>query len=436
MSHGVQRKTRTSLIACAAAMLFASQAGFAEEPTTLNVYGLLDVGVMSVSGYAGGRRNEVASGVMSGSRWGLRGNEDLGGGWRALFTVEGRIEADTGRVGNRPASGSQLPARLYSSPSPAQSALQRAIAENTAGAQAGVNLAGNSFDRQAFVGLVTPVGAILAGRQYTPAFEVGAQFEAFGTDSFLTPGQIASLPAGLENRANNALAYRIELGPWSGSAMLALGEVPGSSSAGNLWGIRAVYSGERWAVGMGHNARKTQDDQDGLRSTVLGARFKLGPGVFFVSGMKIKEDNPFSAVALRAAIPTLAAGAAPLFPVGTPSAAVTAAVSASVEDLILRLRQDAMLYHLGVQWPLGAGQVIAVYNRLNDKTSANADVASFGAAYVYPLSKRTDVSFIAGRYDNNANAQAAPGGGGFLGGVTEAPGTDSTAVALSLRHRF
>lgn len=435
MSHGVRQKTLTNL-ACAAAMLFASEVGLAQESSSVNLYGLLDVGVMSASGYVGGRRNEVASGIMSGSRWGLKGNEDLGGGWRALFTVEGRIEADTGALGNRPASDSQVPARLYSGSDPQLAALQRAVAENTAGAQAGVNLVGNSFDRQAFVGLVTPVGAVLAGRQYTPAFEVGAQFEAFGTDSFLTPGQLAALPAGLENRANNALAYRIELGPWSGTAMLALGEVSGSSSAGNLWGIRAVYSGESLAVGVGHNARKTQDGQDGLRSTVLGATAKLGPAKLFVSGMKIKEDHPFSAVGLRAAIPALSAAAAPLFPSGTPSVAVTAAVTASVEDLILRLRQDAMLYHLGVQWPLGSGQVIAAYNRLNDKTSANADVASFGAAYVHPLSKRTDVSFIAGRYDNNANAQAAPGGGGFLGGVTEAPGTDSTALALTLRHRF
>jgi predicted porin len=412
-------------------MLCASEAGFAQDSSGVNLYGLMDVGVMSVSGYAGGRRNEVASGVMSGSRWGVKGNEDLGGGWRALFTIESRIEADTGALGNRPASGNQVPARLYSGPNPQLAALQRTVAENTAGAQAGVNLAGNSFDRQAFVGLVTPVGAVLAGRQYTPAFEVGAQFDAFGTDSFLSPGQLAALPAGLENRANNAIGYRIELGPWSGSAMLARGE--GSTTAGNLWGIRAVYSGDRWAVGVAHNARKTPDDQDGLRSTVLGATAKVGSAKLFVSGMKIKEDHPSSAVALRAAIPALSAGAAASFP---SLAVATAAVTATVEDLILRLRQDAMLYHVGVQWPLGTGQVIAAYNRMNDKTSANADVASFGAAYVHPLSKRTDVSFIAGRYDNNANAQAAPGGGGFLGGVTEAPGTDSTAVALTLRHRF
>ncbi len=432
MSHGFQQRTRTTI--AWAVMLLASEACFAQSASGVNVYGLMDVGVTSVSGYAGGRRNDVASGVMSGSRWGVKGNEDLGGNWRALFTIEGRVEADTGMVGNRPASGSLVPARIYASA--AQPALQRAIAEGTLGAQAGVNLGNTSFDRQAYVGLVTPVGAVLAGRQYTPAFEVGAQFDAMGTDSFLSPGQLASLPAGLENRANNAVAYRMELGPWSGSAMLALGEVPGSKSAGNLWGIRAVYSGERWAAGVAHNARKTPDDQDGLRTTVLGATANIGAAKVFLAGMKIKEDHPSSAVALRTAIPTLSAAAAPLFPAGTPSALVTAAVTASVEDLIVRLRQDAMLYHVGAQWPLGPGQLVTVYNRMNDKTSANADVTSYGVAYIHPLSKRTDVTVIAGRYDNNANAQAAPGGGGYIGGVTEAPGTDSTAFAVTIRHRF
>ena len=34
-----------------------------------------------------------------------------------------------------------------------------------------MNLNNNGFDRQAWAGLVTPVGGFLAGRQYTPAFE-------------------------------------------------------------------------------------------------------------------------------------------------------------------------------------------------------------------------------------------------------------------------
>ena len=38
---------------------------------------------------------------------------------------------------------------------------------------------GGLFDRTAYVGLVTPVGAVLAGRMYTPAYEVFNNADAF-----------------------------------------------------------------------------------------------------------------------------------------------------------------------------------------------------------------------------------------------------------------
>jgi hypothetical protein len=40
------------------------------------------------------------------------------------------------------------------------------------------------------------------------------------------------------------------------------------------------------------------------------------------------------------------------------------------------------------------------------------------------------------RFDNRKNGQAAPGGNGYLGGVTRAAGVDSTSLALGIRHRF
>jgi hypothetical protein len=47
--------------------------------------------------------NHIASGIMEGSRFGLRGTEDIGGGYKAIFTLENRFELDTGSVSNRPA---------------------------------------------------------------------------------------------------------------------------------------------------------------------------------------------------------------------------------------------------------------------------------------------------------------------------------------------
>jgi hypothetical protein len=40
------------------------------------------------------------------------------------------------------------------------------------------------------------------------------------------------------------------------------------------------------------------------------------------------------------------------------------------------------------------------------------------------------------QYDNKNLAQVAPGGNGYIGGVTASAGTDSTGVAFGIRHRF
>ena len=71
-----------------------------------------------------------------------------------------------------------------------------------------------------------------------------------------------------------------------------------------------------------------------------------------------------------------------------------------------------------------------------DRRAANADVASYGAAYSYALSKRTDINVVLTHFDNKNLAQAAPGQAGFLGGVTKSAGTDSNSLALGVRHRF
>jgi len=76
-----------------AAMAVATPAVLAQ--TSVQVYGLLDAGVSQVTGLAGGTRTFLASGIMEGSRLGFKGNEDLGGGYRAIFTMEHRLEVDT-----------------------------------------------------------------------------------------------------------------------------------------------------------------------------------------------------------------------------------------------------------------------------------------------------------------------------------------------------
>ena len=160
-----------------------------DHATTVTIYGLLDAGLVHTTGVT--NKNQLVSGIMEGSRFGLRGNEDIGGGYRAIFTLEHRLELNTGAMTNRPPSGAQTPDRLNQAallglPAALQPAVT-GVAGNI-GQTLGVNIPGRFWDRQAFVGLITPFGAILAGRQYTPAYEMSATFDTLGTQSSLSAG--------------------------------------------------------------------------------------------------------------------------------------------------------------------------------------------------------------------------------------------------------
>ena len=125
---------KKSLIALA--VLAASGAAMAQSSVTL--YGLADVYVASkkvntvtvVNGnqfaISSQRQTGVESGGLNGSRWGLKGSEDLGGGLNAIFTLESGFTIDNG-----------------------------------AGSSDGL------FNRQAFVGLASSgFGTVALGRQY------------------------------------------------------------------------------------------------------------------------------------------------------------------------------------------------------------------------------------------------------------------------------
>ncbi|WP_295957312.1 porin [Rhodoferax sp.] len=81
---------KKSLIALA---VLASTGAMAQSSVTL--YGIADVNLQS-SKAAGLRQTKVESGGVNGSRFGLKGSEDLGGGLKALFVLEGGFNIDNG----------------------------------------------------------------------------------------------------------------------------------------------------------------------------------------------------------------------------------------------------------------------------------------------------------------------------------------------------
>ena len=414
-------------------MLAAALGTFAvtsQAQSSVQLYGLVDAGVTRVTGVNGGRATQLVSGIMDGSRWGLKGNEELGGGYRAIFTLENRFEVDTGAMSNRAVSGSQVPDRLIKAALllPNQSAGAQALLQpvltgvsGVLGSTIGVNLGNNLFDRQAFVGLVTPVGAVLAGRQYTPGYEMSATFDIMNTSSSLSAGQLASFPPTVDIRLSNALAYRIQQGPITASLMYSLAE--GSASTGRFVGAMGQYKTDAFSFGVGHNTRNNELGNKSLTGTVVGASAAVGPGTVSAYYALIKDDNPSGLSGIAGQVALFAPGAAAFGP-------------AIQNAYIAATKQDAKLMHIGYRYVSGANTIWVAYTSLDDKRPNNADAQSYGVAYSYALSKRTDLNLVATQFKNDGLSQAAPGGAGYLGGVTTSAGTDSNSLAFGVRHRF
>jgi predicted porin len=114
---------------------------------SVELYGILAGGLEYVSNSGGGKVIGLASGGMQLPRWGLRGSEDIGGGTRAIFTLENGFTLTNGSLS-----------------------------------------AGRMFGRQAFVGLTNNGwGAVTLGRQYDEMSQMlywsesGNLFSGFGT---------------------------------------------------------------------------------------------------------------------------------------------------------------------------------------------------------------------------------------------------------------
>jgi predicted porin len=199
---------RLSLAAlCAAAAVNVPVAAWAQ--TNVTVYGIVDATVRHQrnANSAGDSLTSVGDGAYTGSRWGLRGSEDLGGGLKAVFTLENGFDPSTGT-------------------------LQQA----TAGAGNGSAAApgGRLFGREASVGLDSPLGLVTLGRQYTLAHPLSGRFQPQPNPNL---DAIAMFSAHHVSRQDNMARYFKQLGPVGVYASYTFNE-----SNGRGRGVGATYS--------------------------------------------------------------------------------------------------------------------------------------------------------------------------------------------------
>ena len=430
---------KTKLLAGVIATCFAVPA---MAQSSVVVYGIADAGVMYVDNGGNDSRVKLVSGIADGSRLGVKGTEDMGGGYKAVFNLEARVELDTGRqqAGNLSSNqGFALTNNLSFAgiPGPTGPATSAALLAAVRGALQptyNVNLANALFDRTAMVGLVTPVGAVLLGRMYTPGYEVFNAADTFESGTAAGWGGIVGgtgglLTAGIAIRSDKALQYRIEL-PNGIIASLMYG----TEKSGYIGLDKRFYAGNvrykanGWDVGAGYNNGTDQDGESGLITTTLGGSYAVDNMKFFAGYHKQKNDN---SVIIKFANAQLA----PTFAAFGP--ALGASLAGQLNTALVRnFKLDAASYQLGMHYRMGAGRIMASVVRQDDKTASNSDATQYGIGYDYDLSKRTDIYAVVAYIKNQNDGQYALGAASASGGFTSRAGESSKGVQLGMRHRF
>lgn len=393
----------------------------AQATSSINVYGILDVGVVSIDGAGDKTRNFVSSGSQVGSRLGVRGTEEIAPGWKAMFTIEHQLYADTGSQNQQtPVSGFAIPARaLVGIPNTIRAQLEPALGQSLAD-----SLNNKFWHRQAWVGVVTPAGAVLGGRQYSPAFATFGRFDPHLAGNVGNALATLTVPTGIEVRIDNSVQYVAEMGGFRFNAMVGAGE--GAVGAAKFWGLSAGYAAGPFDIQLAHQRRKTSEGLDSLENTILGASYQWRDFKFTGMYLTAKDKHPTLGAQLRAQLNANTAIPAALKP----------AFLLYGTQIANNLGFDGELIYGGVHYQINArNKLVVSYGSYTDSV-AEREAAIGGVALEHILSKRTSIWLSGGYVDNKTGQQILPYAQGLLYGFTDKPGRDSSALSLNLVHRF
>jgi predicted porin len=238
------------IIARAGGALLALTGTVAHAQSSVTLYGIVDTGVEYVNRVAqGASKGSVVReqpGNLAGSRWGLKGSEDLGGGYKAVMTLEGGFNSDTGTLGQ----------------------------------------GGRLFGRKAFVGIATPAGTLTAGRHQNLLYELMFKYDPL---TFNPSYSAQSMDSQFVNRADNSLRYGVNLGGVTFAALYSAGydaaiqnggEVPGAAKVGREMSAAILYDQGPFSVGVTYDQLQgtsiaTQSHTQ--QRTLLGLSYQIGP---------------------------------------------------------------------------------------------------------------------------------------------------------------
>ncbi|MDA0571331.1 porin [Burkholderia gladioli] len=391
---------KKSLLALVALSAFA---GAAHAQSSVTLYGIIDAGILFNNNANGARQWQQSSGVLQGSRWGLKGAEDLGGGLKAIFVLENGFSTSSGALGQ----------------------------------------GGAMFGRQAYVGLSSDsLGKVTLGRQYdsvvdyTGALATGSQWA----------GYIGAHPGDLDNmnnanRVNNAVKYTSPVyGGFQFGGLYSLGGVAGQPGRNQIFSVGAGYNNGPLALGVGYvNARNPNYSFFGSNPNANTATSTSGLNMTSPVYRGYASANTLEIVA--------AAGA---YSIGAATLGVT--YSYTRFDAVgstggtglnpLNLRGDAVFnnveanfkYQLTPALLAGIAYDYTRGSKVNGQSAAQYHQVNLGVDYF--LSKRTDLYAIgvyqhALGYDSTGNRAVAS-----INNITASATPNQVAAQVGIRHKF
>ena len=192
-----------------AAALFGAFSSLATAQVTM--YGRIDLSLAQQADAA--KNTELRNG--SGSRFGLRGTEDLGGGLKAVFHIEHRFNAATGSAGTR------------------------------------------FWEGRSIVGLDGGFGRVTLGREENPAYTFGQNpADPWGGDTVASNGSIVNGRIGT-NRYSDSLNYRYSAGGFTVGAQITDGE----GLDDRPYSLGLAYAAGPWRLGVGFENPGNAEDE-------------------------------------------------------------------------------------------------------------------------------------------------------------------------------
>ncbi|MEK6318404.1 MAG: porin [Burkholderia gladioli] len=381
-----------------AAAAIATFACLAHAQSSVTLYGLIDTGISYVNHSAVGttgsaKRFKYDDGVAQGTRWGLRGSEDLGSGLKAIFLLENGFNTGTGAI----------------------------------------NQGGAMFGRQAYVGLSkNGIGSLTFGRQYTFSTDVlGNQYSA-GTNTVAGnyAYHINDFDQLVNSRINNAVKF----------------------SSANFSGVTfgALYGFSNQAGAFSGSA-PVNGSTGSSRAYSFGLNYAAG--AFSIGAAYTDISYPSAEVpAFPTSIANVSAGGTGggkdlrTFGVGTRYQLANAALFALYTNTRIEALNGATTaldaVDVGGRYnftPALAGGLAYTYTRMHDAFGGHWNQVD--ASLDYALSKRTDVYLLAiyqrasGR-NGAQDVQAQIGSSTAFFGPSGNGTSNQVAARVGIRHKF